>query len=117
MIGSGQGGQSYLYWKNDGLFQLPVSYFTPADSWSGSPGYNDYAENFKRTVTPRCMECHSTFAGALFPENIASNRFKKSAIIYGVGCESCHGPGKRHIDYTQSSNYKEGEKIADCRAV
>jgi nitrate/TMAO reductase-like tetraheme cytochrome c subunit len=102
VIGSGQGGQSYLYWKNDGLFQLPVSYFGPADSWSGSPGYNDFAVNFKRTVTARCMECHSTFASALFPENIASNRFKKSAIIYGVSCESCHGPAAKHASYHQT---------------
>ncbi|HTE23237.1 multiheme c-type cytochrome [Flavitalea sp.] len=102
VVGSGQGGQSYLYWKNDGLFQLPVSYFGPADSWSGSPGYNDFAINFKRTVTARCMECHSTFAGALFPENIASNRFKKSAIIYGVSCESCHGPAAKHASFHET---------------
>src|SRR5688572_612729 len=99
VIGSGEGGQSYLYWDKDGLYQLPVSYYAPADAWSGSPGYNEFAVNFKRTVTARCMECHSTFAGSLFPENIASNRFKKDAIIYGVSCENCHGPAAKHVNY------------------
>ena len=61
VIGSGNGGQSYLYWRNDALFQLPVSYHGPTAKWSGSPGYNDFTINFKRPVTPRCMECHSTF--------------------------------------------------------
>jgi mono/diheme cytochrome c family protein len=99
VVGSGQGGQSYLYWKNDGLYQLPVSYYAPADSWSGSPGYNNFAINFKRPVTARCMECHSTFAGSMFPENVASNRFKKETIIYGVNCENCHGPAAKHVAY------------------
>jgi nitrate/TMAO reductase-like tetraheme cytochrome c subunit len=99
VIGSGRGGQSYLYWKNDGLYQLPVSYYAPADTWSGSPGYNDFTINFKRPVTARCMECHSTFAGSMFPDNVASNRFKKTTIIYGVSCESCHGPGAKHVAY------------------
>jgi hypothetical protein len=28
VIGSGGKGQTYLYWKGDLLFQLPVSYWT-----------------------------------------------------------------------------------------
>jgi hypothetical protein len=38
VIGSGRKGQTYLYWKDDKIFQLPVSYYTPTDSWVNSPG-------------------------------------------------------------------------------
>ncbi|HEY4155833.1 MAG TPA: hypothetical protein VGM24_10410, partial [Puia sp.] len=40
-IGSGTKGQSYLYWMNDQLFQLPIGYYTPTGQWSNSPGYPD----------------------------------------------------------------------------
>ena len=33
VLGSGKIGQSYLYWRNDELFQLPISYLATRDSW------------------------------------------------------------------------------------
>lgn len=38
-IGSGRQGQTYLFWQDSALFQLPVSYHAPSDTWSNSPGY------------------------------------------------------------------------------
>src|SRR5688572_15682871 len=39
VVGSASKGQSYLYWQNNRLFQLPVSFFTAANQWSNSPGF------------------------------------------------------------------------------
>src|SRR5690349_17107861 len=39
VIGSGRKGQSYLNWKNQRLVQLPITFFSPAQQWSNSPGY------------------------------------------------------------------------------
>src|SRR4029077_11756135 len=33
VIGSGGKGQTYLYWKGDQLFQLPVTYWTELGQW------------------------------------------------------------------------------------
>jgi len=41
VIGSGRKGQSYLYWKNGLLFQLPVSFLVERGGWTNSPGYAD----------------------------------------------------------------------------
>ena len=38
-LGSGRQGQTYLFWQDSTLFQLPVSYHAPSDGWSNSPGY------------------------------------------------------------------------------
>jgi hypothetical protein len=38
VIGSGRKGQTYLYWKGDRLFQLPVSYWVDLGQWVNSPG-------------------------------------------------------------------------------
>ena len=97
VIGSGRSGQTYLYWKTDHLFQLPVSYWSDLDSWVNSPGYRDGTANFARPVLPRCIECHITYA-----EPIASpepqNQFRTASLVLGITCERCHGPGRQHIE-------------------
>ena len=42
VIGSGRKGQSYLYWDNNKLFQLPISYYTATNSWCNSPGFPNF---------------------------------------------------------------------------
>src|ERR1700761_3936746 len=61
VIGSGVRGQSYLSWKGDKLFELPVSYWSEGNRWINSPGYQDGTMNFSRPVVPRCLECHATY--------------------------------------------------------
>lgn len=101
IIGSGIRGQTYLYWEGDKLFQLPVSYYTPTNSWSSSPGYSDYNIQFNRPITARCMECHATYAQAKDPNNIATNHYDKAKVILGVECEGCHGAAAKHVAYQQ----------------
>ena len=97
VIGSGRVGQTYLYWKDEQLFQLPVSYWVDLDSWINSPGYRDGTANFDRPVIPRCLECHTTYAQAL-SASISSNRYKPDSLILGISCERCHGPGRAHVE-------------------
>ena len=100
VIGSGRKGQTYLYWKDNDLFQLPVSYYTPMDNWCNSPGYSNTYVRFNRPVTAQCLECHTTFAKE--DEQTGNiNTFDKSKIIYGVDCERCHGPAANHVTFHQ----------------
>src|SRR5690606_40297129 len=73
VVGSGRKGQSYLYWRSDLLFQLPISHWTGI-GWANSPGYRDGGANFNRPVPPRCLECHSTYAASL-PSLGGGNRY------------------------------------------
>ncbi len=95
VIGSGRKGQTYLYWKNDQLFQLPVSYWTEVGSWVNSPGYGDRTLDFSRPVVPRCLECHASYFDAIADAGVA-NRYRKSGYTVGISCERCHGPGEQH---------------------
>ena len=60
VIGCGEKGQTYLYWKGDRLFELPVSYWASL-GWVNSPGYRDGYSDFDRLTIPRCLECHATY--------------------------------------------------------
>src|ERR1700761_4218208 len=54
VVGSGEKGQTYLFWDSDQLFELPVSYWTNV-GWVNSPGYRDGVADFERPVIPRCL--------------------------------------------------------------
>ncbi|HEY2932887.1 MAG TPA: multiheme c-type cytochrome [Acidobacteriota bacterium] len=103
VMGSGRKGQSYLFWKNSLLFQLPVSYLTGINDWVNSPGYVDGEVQFDRIIPPRCLECHATN----FTLESTAGRVKyASEYLLGISCEKCHGPGARHVQY-QTDNPQE----------
>jgi cytochrome c554/c'-like protein len=105
-IGSGRKGQSYLFWKDELLFQLPASYLTGIEKWINSPGYVDGQINFERVIQPRCLECHS----ASFRLELAGGKPRyASDYELGITCAKCHGEGESHITY-QSAH--QDEKVA-----
>jgi hypothetical protein len=98
VVGSGEKGQTYLFWDGDQLFQLPVSYWTDL-GWVNSPGYRDGTADFERPIIPRCLECHATYFEALPPP---SNRYSTTGFSLGIQCEKCHGPGREHVEQEKS---------------
>jgi hypothetical protein len=95
VIGSGRRGQTYLYWKGDQLFELPVSYWAFTHQWINSPGYVDGKVDFLRPIETRCLECHVTRFDSTPPPD---NRYARSSLVLGIGCERCHGPGRLHVE-------------------
>lgn len=117
VIGSGRKGQSYLYWDNNRLFQLPVSYYTPLDSWCNSPGYPTNIIYFNKQVPGECMECHATSAHVEALDNGAVG-FDKSSMVYGIDCERCHGSGDEHVAWhTAHPGEKVGHAIVTARLL
>lgn len=99
VIGSGKMGYTFGYWKGEHLYQLPVGYVSITKEWRNSPGFPDDLAVFARPIDARCIECHATFAQAA-PDH--PNRFDRDSVIYGVSCESCHGPAQQHIEHHKS---------------
>ncbi|NYF88739.1 multiheme c-type cytochrome [Tunturiibacter empetritectus] len=94
VTGSGRKGQTYLYWAGELLFELPVSYWTVGKEWINSPGYQDGTAHFDRPIAPQCLECHASYFESLAPP---VNRFDRTKLVLGIGCERCHGPGAEHV--------------------
>lgn len=95
-------GESYLYWKGDQLYQLPVSYYSKDNQWLLSPRFDPRSINFNRSITSRCMECHVSYIGDQ-PNNeqglSTAEQFDKNSIVYSVDCERCHGPAAQHVAF------------------
>jgi len=112
-IGSGRKAQTYLYWRGNQLLQLPISYFTATGSWANSPGYPYDQIKFNRLVPSHCLECHSTIFTVLSVDKSQSSSWRDAFVffdhnktIYGIGCERCHGPAAKHVEF-QSKHPEE----------
>lgn len=103
VIGSGVMGQSFLNWRHNRLYQMPVTYFTAAAQWSNSPGFPSTRVMTDRPITSRCLECHLTYAEGIAGDTLEPTDFDPAKVMYGVGCEKCHGPAAKHVEY-QSAN-------------
>jgi predicted CXXCH cytochrome family protein len=104
--------ETYLYWKGNQLFELPMSYFAALKSWTNSPGYDTSRIDFTRPILRRCMECHSSYIKEIPQQQIdMAHRlveFDKASLIYGIDCERCHGPAANHVNY--HTEYPEEKK-------
>ncbi len=117
VFGSGKTGLTYVgLLDSNSLYELRMSYFPHLHRWLLNPG----AEALKPTepgalhqgeAAHHCLTCHSVTlpANSLLPEP----RF------YGVGCESCHGPGAAHIAAVRSGDLQNlhMERIGAWRAT
>jgi len=93
--------ETYLYWKGNRLFQLPISYFKALYEWTNSPGYNSTSADYSRLITVGCLECHASFVQAKdqSADPHTNVDFDKNTLIMGVDCERCHGPAGDHVYY------------------
>ncbi|MBD3583399.1 hypothetical protein [Flavobacterium selenitireducens] len=119
IVFGGRNAQTSVYWHDFNTFELPLSYYRSSDSWGTSPGFSQTTPDFSRKMLKDCYACHSSNV-----RNVASdltseenNAFtgdvedviRKDKIIYGIDCERCHGPAKKHVDHHLEF---PGEKVA-----
>jgi hypothetical protein len=94
-LGSGKTGVTYITpLKDDYLFEARYSYFPSLKRWYITPGQEDYPQgdlgvDRNGLIGRHCISCHSTF--------VAAKSLRPERRFYGVGCESCHGPGASHV--------------------
>jgi len=102
VVGSGKRGQTSIYWFQNYLFQLPLTWFSETNEWTISPGYSRKAD-FNRSITARCLECHSTYFQETTNKDSKADEFSKTNLILGVECEKCHGPALEHIAFHEKN--------------
>lgn len=94
VVGSGTNGLTFLVRRGDRLFEAPLSYYSKANKWDLSPGYEYGDYGFSRSAPEGCILCHSGRADPVLDRRGAYRDppFQELAI----GCENCHGPGEAH---------------------
>jgi hypothetical protein len=102
MTFGGVKAETYLYWKGNKVYELPMSYFNALKSWTNSPGLDTTHADFSRMIGARCFECHSSYIRQLPQQTQSLSRSEeldKNSLIFGIDCERCHGPAANHVNY------------------
>ncbi len=103
VLGSGRNiAQSYGYWTNHALLELPVTYHAPSGQWINSPGYKNGTAVFTRPIPNGCLSCHVT-AWDPIDDDPFSFGYRSRKIIHGVTCEKCHGAGRQHVEFHRAN--------------
>ncbi len=95
-LGSERYAFTYIHIVNDrSLQELRESYYPPVHAWLATPGQdyvdpNALAELHEDDLARSCLGCHTT--------TLPANGLTPEPRFYGVGCESCHGPGQKHVE-------------------
>jgi Tetratricopeptide repeat len=95
IIGAGENGLGGLVRQGEYVFQAPLSFYSKAQRWELSPGYELGNSGFNRPILPGCISCHS---GRPNPAPEGNGHFANPSFSeLAIGCENCHGPGLAHV--------------------
>jgi predicted CXXCH cytochrome family protein len=96
-LGSGKLGMTFVTLEGEKtLLETRMSFFPPWRLWDITPGLGeqvekggDFGQVLDSADARRCMACHTT--------TLPKDSIRPEPRFYGVGCESCHGGGRQHI--------------------
>jgi len=107
-FGSGRHCITYLGRQAGTPLELRLTYYADHKRWAFSPGQQLASRRagigmetgvIKTAETIEgCFVCHSTVIAK------EDDRLLPETMMMGVGCETCHGPGKAHIEAKQHSD-------------
>lgn len=98
-FGRGEVGQTYVFLHGGKLYESRVSYYRGIDGLDITVAHPRPAPSSLEDALGRpvgrdeargCFGCHS-------PEATVGDQLKLEGFNAGVTCESCHGPGERHV--------------------
>lgn len=105
-FGEGHMGQTYLYEKDKSFYESHLSFFTTPQILDITPGQTRSApatleqaagRRMSKAETELCFGCHTTASKT-------KGQFDLARAFPGVTCESCHGPGAKHVAAVESGD-------------
>jgi hypothetical protein len=109
VFGAGNIGQTFVFSLEGAVHESRVSYFDRTRDLDFTPARaleapSDPEQAIGRPVPPaevqRCFGCHSTAA-------TTQGVFDAEALVPGVTCEACHGPGREHVELAEEGRLGE----------
>lgn len=80
-----------------------------------TPDHPFFWTNFRRTANKECLDCHATGLDSRYDHG--THEWSTTFVDAGVACESCHGPGARHVETKAKSDIVHPGKIDGERAL
>jgi predicted CXXCH cytochrome family protein len=105
-VGSANHARTYLHRTPSGeLWELPVSWYAHG-GWNMSPGFDRKGhDGFSRRVGRECIFCHNAYPDVpMGDDRMGRPEAFPETLPAGIGCQRCHGPGRRHVDLAYSAD-------------
>ncbi|MDT7806746.1 MAG: hypothetical protein QOJ70_559 [Acidobacteriota bacterium] len=108
-FGQGEVGQTYIFRHGGELYESRVSYFRATQGLDFTIGHSRLAPSSLDDALGRpigseearsCFGCHA-------PEAINGDKLRLESFNPGVTCESCHGPGEKHVAAAERKDLKD----------
>ena len=105
-FGNAHIAQTYVYRHDGKLYEARVSYYsgidgldwTIGDALNRPPSIDEAAgRDINSDEARNCFSCHGTAA-------TLETKLHLNAMVPGVGCEACHGPGATHVEAMKSES-------------
>ncbi|MEN2402130.1 cytochrome c3 family protein [Flavobacterium sp. MC2016-06] len=120
--------QTSVYWRDNNTYELPVSYYNSINNWATSPGFPADKPYFDRMVVKDCYSCHSSNTSSRNVNQSSEDKnflsmevedlIDKKTIVYGIDCERCHGPAKKHAEFhLKNPNVKVANSIVSYKSL
>jgi predicted CXXCH cytochrome family protein len=92
--------QGYLSMLPDGrMYVLPAFWHVESQrwlDWKEITPIPDGAHDLRQIWNTNCFNCHATNLAQGF--DTSTKKYTSTWTEMGIGCEACHGPGRRHIE-------------------
>lgn len=120
--------QTSVYWRDHNTYELPVSYYHSIKGWATSPGFPADKPYFDRMVVKDCYSCHASNASSRTVQQNSAEKntismdvediIDSKTIVYGIDCERCHGPAKKHAEFhLKNPNVKVANNITSFKTL
>src|ERR1019366_4951626 len=96
-LGSGRLGTTYLYSIGDFLFESPIAWYAPSQSYDMKPGLEELDHMPPALpMQSSCLRCHMSSVQVSDPGTI--NRYRGLPFLHtGITCEACHRESNEHV--------------------
>lgn len=110
-FGVGHTGQTYVYEQGGNHYEARPTFFSLLQALDITPGQSPATPESLESAAGRrmgaeeaqlCYGCHTT-------ASTTKGQFNPAALVPGVGCESCHGPGLNHVAAANSGVADSGD--------
>ncbi|KRD11720.1 hypothetical protein ASE21_08460 [Flavobacterium sp. Root901] len=120
--------QTSVYWRDNNTYELPVSFYNSINNWATSPGFPADKPYFDRMVVKDCYSCHASNISSRNVNQSSDQKnflsmevediIDKKTIVYGIDCERCHGPAKKHVEFhLKNPNVKTANSITSFKTL
>ncbi len=112
VLGSGKYGMTYIApVGSSSLIEFRLSYFPHEKQWHPTPGQEEMPDgvlghSHEGEFARKCISCHAVA--------VPNDSLEAEPKFQGVGCESCHGMGAKHVAAERARDGASGrmEKLA-----